>query len=95
MPAVVLQEESLRDHLRFGPKILRLEEQVSLVRRLASAGDQRIQVGSLVHPPVVPQMADTEALIQCRVIERYKKVLGRPLPGRMRRVIRSAGRCPG
>lgn len=63
MPAVVLQDDSLRDGLQFESRILPVEEKVSLFRLLAAAGVPRIQVGSFVHPRVVPQMADTEALI--------------------------------
>jgi len=63
MAAVILEEESLRDGLQSEPKILTLEEKLSLFRLLADAGVRRIQVGSFVHPKVVPQMADTDALI--------------------------------
>lgn len=64
MPAVVLEDESLRDGLQFEQKILALEEKMSLYRLLAAAGVKRLQVGSFVHPKVVPQMADTEELIR-------------------------------
>jgi hydroxymethylglutaryl-CoA lyase len=63
MPRVVLQDESLRDGLQFESRVLILEEKLSLFRLLVAAGFQRIQVGSFVHPEVVPQMADTEAFI--------------------------------
>jgi len=63
MPGVVLEDESLRDGLQFEQKVLRLEEKVSLYRLLAAAGVKRLQVGSFVHPQVVPQMADTEEFI--------------------------------
>jgi hydroxymethylglutaryl-CoA lyase len=64
MPAVILEDQSLRDGLQFEQKILSLDEKVTLYRLLASAGVKRIQVGSFVHPKVVPQMADTEEFIQ-------------------------------
>jgi hydroxymethylglutaryl-CoA lyase len=64
MPAVILEDESLRDGLQFEQKILALEEKLSLFRLLAAAGVKRLQVGSFVHPKVVPQMADTDELIQ-------------------------------
>lgn len=64
MPAVVLEDESLRDGLQFEQKILALEEKLSLFRLLAAAGVKRLQVGSFVHPKVVPQMADTDEFIQ-------------------------------
>jgi hydroxymethylglutaryl-CoA lyase len=64
MPTVVLEDESLRDGLQFEQKILTLAEKVSLYRLLAAAGVRRLQVGSFVHPQVVPQMADTEEFIR-------------------------------
>jgi hydroxymethylglutaryl-CoA lyase len=64
MAAVILEDESLRDGLQFEQKILTLEEKLSLFRLLAAAGVQRLQVGSFVHPKVVPQMADTEEFIR-------------------------------
>jgi hydroxymethylglutaryl-CoA lyase len=64
MPTVILEDESLRDGLQFEQKILALEEKLSLFRLLAAAGVKRLQVGSFVHPKVVPQMADTEEFIQ-------------------------------
>ncbi len=64
MPTVILEDESLRDGLQFEQKILALEEKLSLFRLLAAAGLKRLQVGSFVHPKVVPQMADTEEFIR-------------------------------
>lgn len=64
MPAVILEDESLRDGLQFEQKILALEEKLSIFRLLAAAGVKRLQVGSFVHPKVVPQMADTDEFIQ-------------------------------
>lgn len=64
MPAVILEDESLRDGLQFESKILSLEEKLSLFRMLVQAGLKRIQVGSFVHPKVVPQMADTDVFIR-------------------------------
>jgi hydroxymethylglutaryl-CoA lyase len=64
MPTVILEDESLRDGLQFEQKLLTLAEKLSLFRLLAAAGVKRIQVGSFVHPEVVPQMADTDEFIQ-------------------------------
>ncbi|MEJ5312416.1 MAG: hydroxymethylglutaryl-CoA lyase [Anaerolineae bacterium] len=64
MAAVVLEDESLRDGLQFEQKILTLDQKVSLYRLLVAAGVKRLQVGSFVHPKMVPQMADTEELIR-------------------------------
>jgi hydroxymethylglutaryl-CoA lyase len=64
MPTIILEDESLRDGLQFEQKILTLEEKLSLYRLLVAAGVKRLQVGSFVHPKVVPQMADTAEFIQ-------------------------------
>lgn len=64
MAAVTLEDVSLRDGLQSEQKIPTLAEKLSVFRLLASAGVQRIQAGSFVHPRVVPQMADTDALIR-------------------------------
>jgi len=45
-------------------RIFSLEEKLHLYRMLRNAGIKRIQVGSFVHPRIVPQMADTDELIR-------------------------------
>jgi hydroxymethylglutaryl-CoA lyase len=62
--AVLLEDESLRDGLQFEPKVLPLADKLELFRLLAAAGFRQVQVGSFVHPWIVPQMADTEAVIR-------------------------------
>ena len=61
---VVLEDESLRDGLQFEQKILPLEDKITLFGLLVEAGFKQVQVGSFVHPKIVPQMADTEAVIR-------------------------------
>jgi hydroxymethylglutaryl-CoA lyase len=61
---VLLEDEALRDGLQIESQIFSLEQKVALFHLLRLAGVKRIQVGSFVHPKVVPQMADTDALIQ-------------------------------
>ncbi len=61
---VFIEDESLRDGLQMESRIFSLEEKLALYRILKKAGIPRIQVGSFVHPETVPQMADTESLIQ-------------------------------
>ncbi len=63
-PTVLLEDESLRDGLQFESKILSLDDKLSLFRWMADAGVRRLQVGSFVHPKIVPQMADTDELIE-------------------------------
>jgi len=64
VPEVVLEDESLRDGLQFEKQVLRLEEKLDLFHLLEKACVQRVQVGSFVHPKIIPQMADTDELIR-------------------------------
>jgi hydroxymethylglutaryl-CoA lyase len=63
-PQVMLEDGALRDGLQAESRLFSLEEKLSLFERLEKAGIPQIQVGSFVHPGVVPQMADTDALVQ-------------------------------
>ena len=74
MPYVALEDVSLRDGLQFEEKVLPLKEKLHLFRLLAVGGVKRIQIGSFVHPKIVPQMADTDELIS-RVKDDYPEVL--------------------
>jgi hydroxymethylglutaryl-CoA lyase len=60
----LLEDESLRDGLQIESQLFTIEQKIALFNLLSQAGVQRIQVGSFVNPKVVPQMADTDALIQ-------------------------------
>ena len=64
MESVTIEEDSLRDGLQFEKKILSVEEKLSLFQQLKSAGIKNIQVGSFVHPKIVPQMADTDEFVR-------------------------------
>ena len=61
---LLLEDEALRDGLQMESRKFSLEEKTQIYRLLAKAGLKRIQVGSFVHPKIVPQMADTDDLIQ-------------------------------
>jgi hydroxymethylglutaryl-CoA lyase len=61
---LLLEDEALRDGLQMETRIFSLEEKLHLYRMLKNAGIKRIQVGSFVHPRIVPQMADTDELIR-------------------------------
>jgi hydroxymethylglutaryl-CoA lyase len=61
---IVFEDEALRDGLQMESRIFTLEEKLELYRMLKNAGIKRIQVGSFVHPKIVPQMADTDELIR-------------------------------
>lgn len=61
---LLLEDEALRDGLQMESRIFSLEEKLHIFQLLKTAGLQRIQVGSFVHPKVVPQMADSDELIR-------------------------------
>jgi hydroxymethylglutaryl-CoA lyase len=63
-PELLLEDVALRDGLQMESSILRLEDKLHIFQLLKNAGLKRIQVGSFVHPRVVPQMADTDELIK-------------------------------
>ena len=64
LPHAILEDESLRDGLQFENKVVALEDKLELFELLRAAGLRRIQVGSFVHPLIVPQMADSDELIR-------------------------------
>jgi len=57
---VHIQEVGLRDGLQNEPIVLTVRERAGLVEALVQAGLKRIQIGSLVNPRRVPQMAGTD-----------------------------------
>jgi hydroxymethylglutaryl-CoA lyase len=61
---VLIEDETLRDGLQMESRVFTLDEKIAVFEILKNAGLRRIQVGSFVHPGIVPQMADTEAFIQ-------------------------------
>ena len=61
---VILEDEVLRDGLQMESRLFSLEEKENILRGLIEAHVQRIQIGSFVHPKLVPQMADTDALVR-------------------------------
>ena len=69
---VLLEDQTLRDGLQNEPRLLSLEGKLEIARLLAAAGLRRLQVGSLVDPRRVPQMAGTEELV---------RLVRRELPG--------------
>jgi hydroxymethylglutaryl-CoA lyase len=61
---VILEEQGLRDGLQTLALSIPTSTKLSWINKLISAGLKRIQVASFVHPALVPQMADAEAVIQ-------------------------------
>lgn len=60
---ITLVEVGPRDGLQSEPDVLPTETKVELIGRLVAAGLRRIEVASFVHPKLVPQMADAEAVM--------------------------------
>lgn len=63
-PEVILEEQGLRDGLQTLRTLVPTEKKLEWIARLVDAGVRRIQVASFVHPRLVPQMADAEAIFQ-------------------------------
>ncbi|AJQ27145.1 Hydroxymethylglutaryl-CoA lyase [Pelosinus fermentans JBW45] len=68
---VTICEVGLRDGLQNEKKILSVEEKLELLDMVVASGIKVIEVGSFVHPKAIPQMADTE-----KVVQRMKRVDG-------------------
>ena len=65
---VTICEVGTRDGLQNEARNVPTDEKVALVNQLSAAHPPRIQVTAFVHPKVVPQMADADAVM--RAIER-------------------------
>lgn len=61
---LLFEDEALRDGLQIESRIFTLEEKIECFNQLKDAGISRIQVGSFVNSKFVPQMANTDELIQ-------------------------------
>ncbi len=64
MAAVTVMEVSPRDGLQNEDVAFSTEQKLALIDRALASGCKRIEVTSFVHPKVVPQMADAEAVCQ-------------------------------
>ncbi len=62
MNSVEIVEVSPRDGLQNESIILSTDTKLQLIQRAIDAGTRRIEVASFVHPKLVPQMADAEAV---------------------------------
>lgn len=61
---ITLVEVGPRDGLQSEPEILSTDSKVTFIEKAIDAGIRRLEVASFVHPKLVPQMADAEALIE-------------------------------
>lgn len=61
---ITLVEVGPRDGLQSEPGVMATETKVAFIERAIAAGLRRLEVASFVHPKLVPQMADAEALCE-------------------------------
>lgn len=66
-PHVTVCEVGPRDGLQMAKDTLPTDVKLRWIRQLAQAGLREIEVGSFVSPRLVPQMADTAAVVQAAV----------------------------
>ncbi|MPZ58173.1 MAG: hydroxymethylglutaryl-CoA lyase [Rhizobiales bacterium] len=59
---ITISEVGPRDGLQIERRLLPAEQKIALIDRLSATGLTRIEVSAFVHPKVVPQMADAEAV---------------------------------
>jgi len=59
---IIITDVGPRDGLQNQPRILEIDERLSLIAALAAAGIASIEVGSFVSPKAVPAMAGTDRL---------------------------------
>ncbi|MDY9921092.1 MAG: hydroxymethylglutaryl-CoA lyase [Synergistota bacterium] len=57
---IILCEVGLRDGLQNEATVLSIEQKLKLIEGIVDAGVRIVEVGSFVHPKIVPQMADTD-----------------------------------
>jgi len=62
--SLILEDETLRDGLQSESRLFEIEEKIAIITMLEEAGLRRIQVGSFVHPKLVPQMSNTDELVR-------------------------------
>jgi hydroxymethylglutaryl-CoA lyase len=61
---VTITDVALRDGLQIQPNVVTTETKLQIFDRLVAAGVRSLEVGSFVHPRLVPQMADADELFQ-------------------------------
>lgn len=65
MEAVTIREVGLRDGLQSIARTVPTEHKLEWIRDAHAAGQREIEVGSFVPARLLPQLADTEALVAC------------------------------
>jgi hydroxymethylglutaryl-CoA lyase len=62
--SVRIREVGPRDGFQNEPEVIPTEEKVRLIEMLGDAGLRRIEVGSFVRPDVIPQLADSDEVLE-------------------------------
>ncbi len=70
---VVIEEQGLRDGLQSEKALVPKEKKLELIKAVVKAGVKRVQVASFVHPDLIPQMADAEAV--CKGLKQTSGVI--------------------
>ena len=70
---ITIEEQGPRDGFQSVAHVLPTETKIEIITALVAAGLSRIQICSFVHPRIVPQMADAEAL--CALLPPTEEVL--------------------
>ena len=70
---VTIEEQGLRDGLQSEKALVPKDIKLELIDAVVEAGVKRVQVASFVHPDLIPQMADAEAV--CRGLKPVKDVI--------------------
>ncbi len=63
MKTVEIVEVGARDGLQNEKVLFSTEQKLTLIQKAVDAGIKRLEVASFVHPKLVPQMADAEAVV--------------------------------
>jgi len=75
MTHIVIHEVGPRDGLQMERQVVPIETKEDWIRQTMGSGVDIVQVGSFVHPVKVPQMADTDELIQRLVSDKSSSVI--------------------
>ncbi|MFP2995385.1 hydroxymethylglutaryl-CoA lyase [Spongiivirga sp. MCCC 1A20706] len=83
---IILEEQGLRDGFQTLSKNVPTAMKLAYIDRLVDAGLKRIQIASFVHPKLVPQMADAEAV--CQQVDKKEGVVYSGLVLNLKGVVR-------
>jgi hydroxymethylglutaryl-CoA lyase len=73
---VEIVEVGARDGLQNEDVLVTTDDKVDLIGRVVGAGVRRVEVASFVHPKLVPQMADAEAVVDALPVDDRASYIG-------------------